>query len=648
MDIKIPDKWLREYLRTSAKSQKLAECLSLCGPSVDRIENSNGEAVYNIEVTTNRVDSASILGIAREASAILPRFKISAKFIEPKSKAKQKTACSVSYLKAEIDPRLCFRFSAILIKNVQIGPSSPEIQKKLVLSGVRPINNIVDISNYIMLLFGQPVHTFAYDKILGAKMVLRPSKPGEELITLDAKKHKLPGGDIVIEDGRKRLIDLAGIMGGSLSAVDGNTKNVLLFVQTYNPASIRKTSMALSQRSQASMLFEKGLDTELVGPAMRYAIDMFVDSTGGKPAGEILDIYPNPSKPRLVKTNLEFINQRLGVTLTKDQISKSLVPLGFYPKWSDKNLSVEIPSHRRDVEIPEDIVEEVARIFGYYNLPNYTLTGELPLALTNAPFAFEEKVKDYLSGWGGAEVYTLSLVSKKEAGDGALRLKNPLGLESEYLRTSLMPSLEKAAKENSGVKEAFHLFEIANIYLPKRGSLPEELMTLAGVFVNNSYQNAKGVVEALLEKLNTDYEFFPEDSKGFLPSRRVVIKASGTLIGQMGETEAGNIYYEFPMQSLQKVAKEFKPFSPLPAYPAQIEDITFSFPEKTYLGDVVEKIKEVDKLISSVVLVDKFKDNFTFRIWYQHPEKTLTNADIEKIRAKIIKVCRENFGALVK
>jgi len=648
MDIKIPDKWLREYLETKATPQKLAECLSLCGESVEKIEKIGNETVYDIEITTNRVDSASVLGIAREASAILPRFKIPAKFTQPMTHAKQRTFSSVNYLKTNIDHNLCFRFSAILIKNIKIATSPLDIQNKLIESGARPINNIVDISNYIMFLFGQPIHTFDYDKIKGAKMHLRASRKGEELTTLDGKKHKLPGGDIVIEDVDGRLIDLAGIMGGLNSAVDENTKNVLLFVQTYNPVNIRRTSMALAARSQASILFEKGLDTELVDPALRYGIDMFVNLTKGTPADEILDIYPDPYKVKAVKTNLEFINERLGISLTKDQISKSLVPLGFYPRWSGKNISVEIPSYRRDVEIPEDIVEEVARIYGYRNLPDTPLSGVVPIPINDSPFIFEEKVKDFLSGWGGVEVYTQSLVPKELAGPEALKLKNPLGKEAEYLRTSLMLSLEKAARENSGVTEPFHLFEIANVYLPRRGDLPVELMTLAGVFVNDSYENAKGIIEALLEKLNIDYKFVPEDSKGFLPSQRLSIKTGQTEIGQFGVLESGLIYYEFPIESLQKASKEQRSFVPIPNFPSQIEDITLSFPAKTYLGDVIEKMKSADKLISEVKLVDKFKDFFTFRIWYQHPTKTLTDREVEKIRNRLVETIKRQFGGFLK
>ncbi len=648
MDLLIPDNWLREFLITKASPKEIAKYVSLCGPSFERVSKTKYGTVYSIEVTTNRVDSASVLGIAREASAILPRFKIAAKFVEPKPKSKQKTTKSAAYLKAIVDPKLCFRFAAVLIENVKISQSPSEISKKLIGSGIRPINNIVDISNYIMLLFGQPVHTFDYDKIQNAKMVLRASFPGEKLTTLDGKTHRLPGGDIVVEDGSKKLIDLAGIMGGENSMVDEKTENILLFVQTYNPVNIRKTSMTLAAGTQACMLFEKGLDTEMVEPAIRSAIDMFVNLTGGEPAEEILDIYPHPFKVKSVHTNIDLINQRIGVALSKEQISNTLLPLGFYPRWSGKNISVEIPSYRKDVSIPEDIIEEVARIYGYHNLPGKLLSGEIPQALKNPLFAFEEKIKDFLSGWGGVEVYTSSLVSKEEAGNNALKLKNPLGKEAEYLRTSLMSSLLRAAEKNSGITEPFHLFEIANVYLPQKNNLPQEQMTLAGIFADYSYKAAKGIVEALLEKLNINYKFIPEDLRGFLPSQRLSIKSGQIELGQFGVTESGPIYYEFPMKNLQNYSDDFHSFKPVPKFPAQIEDITLTFPPKTKTGEVVQSIKSADKLISNTELTDIYKDSYTFKVWYQHPSKTLTDKEVEAIREKIIKGLKSKFGGILK
>ncbi|MEK7526557.1 MAG: phenylalanine--tRNA ligase beta subunit-related protein, partial [Patescibacteria group bacterium] len=233
MDILIPDNWLREYLKTKATKKDLAKYLSLSGPSVERILNEDKYPTYAMEVTTNRVDSANIYGIAREASAILPKFKISAELLPLKTKSKQKFSDKVKYLNLKVDFKLCSRSTAILIKDVEIKSSPKIVQERLTAVGVRPINNIVDISNYVMHELGQPMHTFDYDKIGKSTMILRESKKGEKITTLDGLSYNLPGGDILIEDGNSTIIDLPGIMGGKNSMVDEKTKNVLVFIQTY-------------------------------------------------------------------------------------------------------------------------------------------------------------------------------------------------------------------------------------------------------------------------------------------------------------------------------------------------------------------------------------------------------------------------------
>jgi len=411
MDIIISDNWLRDFLKTTASPKKIAQSLSLSGPSVEKIEKKSNDFLYHIEITTNRVDTASVYGIAREAAAILPRFNIKAKFAPLRTKSKQSFSRKVKYLNVKIDSKLCSRFAAILIKNVKIKPSPDYIKKRLMATGERPINNIVDISNYIMHEIGQPVHTFDYDKIRGAKMILRASKKGEKLTTLDGKTHKLPGGDIVIEDGNGRLIDLAGIMGGQNSAVDTNTKNVLLFVQTYNPANIRKTYMNLAQRTEAAVLFEKGLDTELVSLGIKRGIDLFAKLADGKPEKKILDVYPKPYKAKKVVTTLAFFEEKLGVELSKSKISKYLKSLGFETTWKGNKLEALIPSFRaRDMFLAEDLLEEVARLYGYHNLPSSLMAGAIPDPLPDAPFNFEDNIKNLLSGWGGIEAYTLSMV----------------------------------------------------------------------------------------------------------------------------------------------------------------------------------------------------------------------------------------------
>lgn len=660
MDILVPDLWLRDYLKTKASQKDIERYLSLCGPSVERTIGEKEKAVYLVEVTTNRIDSASIYGLAREAAVILPRFKIDAKLAPLHTKTNTIFQRRVHYLNAIVDKKLCSRFTAVLIKDVKIGPSPKWLQERLELVGVRPINNIVDISNYIMHDLGQPVHTFDYDKIKGSKMILRESKPGEKLTTLDGKTYELHGGDIVIEDGEKRLIDLAGIMGGINSAVDEKTTNVLLFVQTYNPVNIRRTSMTLAKRTEAAVLFEKGVDPEGVEIAIRKTIDLFVKLTNGKIDSKVLDIYPNPYKPKKLDIELDFINKILGIELKKKEIVEILKSLSFGVGIKNKLITVEVPSFRaKDISIAEDVVEEIARIYGYENLPSKLMTGVIPEPLPNSPFEFEMKLKRFLATLGGDEVYTSSLVSAQMVSKNTLKLKNPLGEESEYLRTSLMPSLVQAGRENSGEKEPFHLFEMANTYIPKdKESLPYEKMTLGGIFSAYSFREAKGVIEALLAKFNIEYKEEIKEAQRFLPSQRIVIKAKGKIVGEFGViseawpmglvNENGVIYYEFLVEELRNASTPFGKYIPTPKYPPQIEDITFVFPEKTKIGEAVSFIKESNQFVNKVALIEIYGSAYTFRVWYLNPEKTLRDKEVEKIREKIIKRVQEKFGGVVK
>jgi len=643
MNILISDDWLREYLKTDANQKQIAECLSLCGPSVEKVENN----VYSIEVTTNRVDCASVFGIAREAAAILPTFGIKAIFTDKKLlplKFKNK----VDYLSVKIDRDLCPRFTAVLIKNVQLSDSPDWLKQRLTDVGVRPINNIVDISNYIMHEIGQPVHTFDYGKIGKSKMLLRTASKGEKITTLDGKSHILPGGDIVIEDGSGRLIDLAGIMGGANSAVDSRTKDVLLFVQTYNPKNIRNTSMSLAQRTEAAELFEKGLDSELVSIGISRGIELFSKLTGGKADKYILDVYPLPYKQSRITVALEFIEKQIGIKFNKDEITKMLTSLGFEAKWNSNNLEIGVPSFRsEDIKIPVDIVEEVARLYGYFRLPSQIMTGTIPEPLINSPFDFETKIKNILKGYGGIEIYTLSLVERNSIyTNNILKIKNPLGQDSEYLRTSLAPSLVKAAQENSGEKEPFHLFELANVYIPNNNHLPWENMSLAGIIVNSTFLTARGIIEALLSELHFWGKLIPEEGANYLPGKRLSIKTASKQIGEFGELENGYYYYELSIEDLRKSSKEIGSYTVIPKYPAQIEDLTLSFPDKTKIGEVMETMKSSEKLLIDVQLIDTYKDFISFRLWYQNPHKTLTNPEVESSRNNILKHLREKYGAI--
>ena len=612
MDIRILDSHLREYLDTKASPQEIARYVSLCGPTFDRTRKLEGDYLYEIEVTTNRVDAASVVGIAREAAAILPQFGIKAKFKRPGDKKIDEPKGKNLPLKITADLKLERRLTGVVFENFENFNTPKWMKSRLEASGVRSLNAVIDITNYVMITTGHPCHAFDYDKIKGSTISVRESKKGETITTLDGKKYKLLGGDIIFEDKDKRIIDLPGIMGLENSVVSKNTKRVLLFFDNNDPVRIRRTSMGLAIRTMAATMNEKNVDPELINISLSLGAKLFTTICKASIASKVYDFYPKPYKTKRVSTSNKFITKIMGVKIEKGKINSLLTALEFNPKWDGDKLSVSIPSFRaEDINIEEDIVEEVARIYGYHNLPSELMLGKLPEPVFNTPFEFEENLRQTLKALGGAEVLTYSLVSKGLEPGTALRLKNPLGIDTEYLRTSLKPSLLEAVKTNIGLKSPYHLFEIANIYLPKKADLPEERMMLAGILTNYDFRKAKGVVEELLSSLNIS-----------LP---VKIEKVGS-----------NYYYEFEVEKLEKHVRP-KTFTPIPKYPPQIEDITVTIPEGKRVGEVVQFIKQTSNLIQSIELVDVYERNFTFRISYQHPEKTLSDKEVEKIRAKIDK-----------
>lgn len=597
MNISIPHSWLKEFLTTDAPPLKIAECLSLCGPSVEKLTKSGGDWIYDIEVTTNRVDMMSVLGIAREAAAILPQFGFKSRLKTSKtSRPGLEVYQTRSFpLVVKVDQKLCPRFTAVVISQVTVKAAPEKIQDFLEKSGVRSINNVVDISNYLMRAYGQPIHTFDFDKI-NSKMILRLSTKGETITTLDEKTFTLPGGDIVIEDGRQRLIDLCGIMGGFNSAVDSHTKNVLLFVQTYSAKHIRQTSMSLSQRSEAAQIFEKQPDPEAVMPVILAGIQLFKQWAGGRQDSKIIDLYPNPYKPKTVTAPLQLIKERLGVEITQKEVDSILRSLGF--------INGRVPSWRaKDINIPEDIVEEVARIYGYHNLPSQIMTGAIPTNYPDTNFYLEQQIKHWLVGFGLTEIYTNSLVSQNYPGQ--LKIKNALSVDWQYLRNSLIPSHT----------QTFEAFEIANTYHPRPNQLPEEKLQLI-ISGFNDFAKLKGIVDALFAKLH-------------LPVTAALTATTAVI----------------DLEPVLKRARIYPRYRPLSPYAPLIEDLTFTLPQRTYLGPVIEAIKAADRLIASVKLTKTYKQNFTFTISYQSQKRPLSTEAIIPIRRKIVVALHKNFSA---
>lgn len=645
MDLIISDKWLREYLKTKANIREIAKYLSLCGPSVEKIEKHGEDYLYHIEVTTNRVDAYSVYGIAREACAILPRFGAKASLLSIKLAKSGKKPGSLSFKVSQSDNVL--RTYGVILGDIKNRKTPVWMKNRLEMSGVRSINALVDITNYIMIEIGCPMHAFDYDKIKNKQFVIRESRHGEEITSLDGKKYTLPGGDIVFDDGSGKIIDLPGIIGTENSMVDEKTKRVLLFVDINNPNFIRRTSMKLGVRTMAATINEKGVDPEVAETAIKRGVYLYSKVCGARQISKFFDNYPNPNTKKLIKMDFGIFENIIGVSIKKNEIVKILNSLFFEVKTTSNFLNIKVPSFRAsDVNLPEDIVEEVARIYGYFNLPGQLMDGAIPHNHVDNIINFERKLKSVLSKLGGVEVYSLSLVSQEMTDGNSLALSNPLGSETAFLRDNLRTSLISAFNENRGWDQKYHLFEIANVYIPQKNSLPNEISVLAGIFSDYGYRKAKGVVETFLEILNIKATFEPSEMYGFSAGRSALIKVKNKIIGKIGvlDMEGEAVYYEFSVESLMNVSQDYKRYKPLPKHPPQIEDLTIELPLRTRVGDVVDFICGFDN-VSDAILKDIYKTSFTFRIWYQSDKKTLSNKEVDDIRKKIVKDLSKGFGA---
>jgi len=631
MNIKLTYNWLLDFLETDVSPFDIQKYLSLSGPSIERVEKFDDDYVFDIEIISNRIDTACAFGMAQEAYAILPFFNKKAKIkVNPFEKYRfsqiLKYGVNEKYkLNIELrEKNLCSRFTAIILDGVKIRSSPLFIQKRLKAAGIKIINNVVDISNYLMLTLGQPTHIFDFDRIVNADkksatMIMRQSKEGEKIVTLDGNEVKLPGDDIVIEDGRKRLIDLCGIMGGKDSCVTEKTKTIILFVQTYNKQKIRKTAMTTGVRTLASSYFEKGLDEERVEATLVLGVELLQNYASSKIASKIYDLYPNPYQKKEIKTTFSFFEKIMGIKIPKKTIIQILSSLGFKAKVEKERIKVYIPHFRKyDINIPEDLVEEVARIYGYNNLPsNFS-----PPAHVMQPDEFERtfkiisKIKHFLKHLGLNEVINYSMISKKMIEEWGLKkknhlkIKNSISQEIEYLRTSLLPSLHKNIKDNEGKKEVLKFFEIAKVYFPKKDALPKEEYRL-GIASNTDFFNLKGIIESLFKELNIDYFKIPK-----------IIKKDRFFLTE--------IDLSFLIENY-KLLPKFKSINP---YAVIKLDKTFELNKNLTFAKIKEKAFQ-SKYLDKIEVLSLFKNNLTLRFYYSAKDRNLTEEEAKKELNKV-------------
>lgn len=650
MNITILDSWLRDYVKTKATPKQIAEKLSLTSVSVERLEKHGKDFLYEIEITTNRPDLMSIVGLARETATVLSQNGIQATFTPPKLTAPQTPKNPVK-ITIKNNDKLVNRICAVVLE-VNLKQSPKEIQERLETTDIRSLNNIIDVTNYVMRVIGHPTHAFDYDRLAGQTLIVRESKPKEKIQTLDKKEYSLPGGDIVAEDGKGTIVDLFGIMGLENSVVTNETKRILFFLDNNDPHRIRKTSMTLGIRTEAAQINEKALDPELAWEALLYGIKLYEQLADGKVVSNLIDIYPNKEKRKTITVSEQHINQVIGVSIPLKQSVQILKGLGFDAAIKETTIVVTPPSFRtKDMEIPEDIIEEIARVYGYHNIPNTLppFTSAEPYRQGENGFYWEDRVKEALAYWGFTEVYTYPMVSN-ELYDGpiaeAVTIHNPLTEDFVHMRRTLVPSLLKVVQENKN-HESISIFEIANVYHKKTKDLPAQFPKLALVTKKpkNSFFAMKGVIEQLLTNIGITDVIWKEHTDG---NNGASILLNKTHLGDIVILDRETITTELDFSQLLKHATIKKTYKPLSKYPPSVEDLALIAPTNVKTGEIIELIKKQSTLIADVSLFDKYQETRTFHVVYQSYEKNLTSEGVGEIREKVLKALQEKLNAKLK
>ncbi len=645
--MQIPISWLEEYVKIKLDLKNLMWKMTEVGMTTESYSKVGKNIVLDVEVTPNRPDWLSILGTAREIGAIQ-----NSQVTPPKISSIPKKTADLP-IDTIVNPKLCSRYTAITVKGVEVKDSPLWMQDYLRLVGLRPINNLVDITNFVMFELGIPIHVFDYDKFDDKKLIMQMSQGGEEFVSVDAVKYKLPENAIIIKD-KKRVIDLCGIKGGKNTSIDKTTKNIYIHVPVYTPEMIRKTSQKLKLSSDASYIYERGTDPGGSLNTLQRVVNLILEHSGGKIASEVIDKKQHDFVPKQLILDKQKLDQVLGVEISIKKASIILKNLNFQPKINNNSIVCTVPTYRQDINISEDLIEEVARMYGYNNFPK-----TLPISEFNTndipykyDFAFEQSIKQLMKSAGYQEVMNLSIISEKTIIDSQLpldthiKLANPVSKEYEYMRISLMPGLLNALKINKDI-ENLQLYEYGKTFIGPVDTR-EEIYMLSGISNIQDFRTAKGVIDFILDRLNitgVDIKTSKVENGVWHPNKSAVIEKGNQIIGSFGYIHPKVLYtfdisadlfgFELDMQTLKSLARPHS-FMPISKYPSQIEDLTIEPPKNVQLLSIINEIKNSSNNIESIELVEIYNNRYTLRIKYHHKGKTLTDTDIKKLREKII------------
>ena len=629
------------------------------------------DALIEFEITSNRPDCRSIIGIAREAAVTLGK---ELKYPEIKVNGSDE---EMSF-EIDIQTDLCKRYCGRVVKDVKVGPSPYWMQRKLIEAGMRPINNIVDITNYVMLELGQPLHAFDLDDIKYNKMTVKMAEEGEKFTTLDGVERTLTS-DMLVIGNQDKTLDLAGIMGGENSEIKDTTTSIFIEGASFAKENIRATSKKLGLRTEASSRFEKGIDINLTEAAVNRACQLIEELGCGTVLNGMLDYYPQKEEVQKVTVNPVRINKLLGVNVPMDQFINILESLEFKCNLvSSEVLELEVPTFRLDITEDADILEEIARIYGYDNIPAANLEGNATAGVKTDKQKFIDNVKANSIACGLNEILTYSFVSLRgvdkinlcadDEKRNFVKIMNPLGEETSVMRTTLIPNMLDVISTNISHKvEEVSAFECGNTFTPQEGLPVESKKYCVGMYGKEvDFFVLKGVVESVLNNVGLKgYEIEPETTNlTFHPGRCAKIVYNNIYIGTFGELHPdvienynlGQRVYvaEIDIDTVFENITLTKSYNPLPKYPSTSRDIALIVKDEVFVKQIEDIIKSNgEDLVESYKLFDVYKGaqiekghkSIAYSITYRSKDKTLTDEDVAKVHEKILSELSEKLNA---
>ena len=644
-----------------------------------------GDVVLELEPTSNRPDWLSLLGVAHEVAALT-----GGSVREPEIQYPEAGPAIESQVTIRVEaPDLAPRYTASLITGVQVGPSAQWMQERLLKAGQRPINNIVDITNYVMLEYGQPLHAFDYSLLEEKRVVVRRARAGEVLVTLDGESRRLSTEMLVIADGR-RAIGLAGVMGGANSEMTEATTAVLLESAKFSAAGIRRTASALKLRSEASTRFERDLNQDLAPLALRRATRLILELAGGQVAKGIIDLEAEQRQRTSVRLTLKRVERVLGVRFSQREAERVLTSLGFACEREGRvALTVTVPYWRSDIAIEDDLVEELARISGYDRIPTTFLSTGIPSHQPQPLRDLRERVRDLLAAAGMQETISYSLTSYDTLRRAAafqeeappLEVVNPMTPEHQYLRTSLQGNILNtlAANQRHG-ETGLRLFEVGRIYVPQPEQLPEQREMAVGVswgaraplsWATDEGQvdffDAKGMVEAVMEGLGSRVEFRAASASILHPGRTAEVLVGGRRVGVVGEVDpevleqfdisGGAVaLFELGLEALLPLLEEQpRRFAPLARFPGSERDLALLVDVDMPVARLVEVI-EGHSLVERTTVFDVYtgsevpqgKRSLALRIHFRSEKRTLTTEAVNEAQERILRDLEQKTGARLR